>query len=92
MCNDGNYNNFFSCGWSSDATGNNYTTTGTWTWWFVNCPNCGCSFDGTFKFCPYCGYDMSIVPEISNQEVIDKLDKILKEVNELKAKLIEKDG
>jgi len=90
MDEDNNFYNWTFNTWSPPSnTGFNFNIMTT-SWWMY-CPNCNSNIEYGFKFCSHCGYDLNTVPEVSNQEVIDKLDDLIKEINNLKKKLIKKE-
>ena len=71
----------------NDTTDDNFSTSVT-IW--HSCPFCGEYLEWTnYKYCYHCG-EMLIPdePEPSNKDVIAKLDEMIKELNEFKAKLI----
>jgi len=72
---------YFDTTWTS--TGGGITTTKMW----YTCPYCNNLVEWGFTYCSHCGNRL-IAKQPTNQEVIEKLDKLLKEINELKAKLI----
>jgi hypothetical protein len=65
-------------------------TTGNWTIYAnTTCPHClgWISWYQIFHYCPYCGKPLHPKPD-KKAEILKKLDKILKEVEEIKEELL----
>lgn len=88
MCSDDKGTEFWKW-WHNlnNNTGNGDFNT-TVTIWYT-CSYCNSGLQYWTQYCPYCGKQLwENPPEPTRQEVIEKLDKIIREINELKARLI----
>ena len=84
MCNI-KFNGFYD---TSEDNSNWTTITYDSTPLWYNCPHCNQLIQWWGKYCPQCGEQIIMDVEPTNKEIIEKLDTLIREINEIKAKLI----